>query len=171
MSPYSRQFIILGSLVNRHSVASGTPWKVRRAHIQTKPFHRPSTSTFTSSTKGRPFPRYPSRLISRPSGVHHNPPPSKYPEQMQACISTSAQRSSSHPPRCFAAYPRDISRKRVRFGAGRGTSGALHHLYVQELKVVKEGTRCNAFDVENAIPKGDRKLVNHTSLVVISTTC
>jgi len=41
----------------------------------------------------------------------------------------------------------------VRSGAGRDTSGALHHSYVNELEVEGEDFCSNAFDAENAIPE------------------
>jgi len=41
----------------------------------------------------------------------------------------------------------------VRSGAGRDTSGALHHSYVNELEVKGEDFWSNAFDAENAIPE------------------
>jgi len=41
----------------------------------------------------------------------------------------------------------------VRSGAGRDTSGALHHSYVNGLEVEDEELWSNAFDAENAIPE------------------
>jgi len=41
----------------------------------------------------------------------------------------------------------------VRSGAGRHTSGALHHSYVNGLEVEGEGFWSSAFDAENAIPE------------------
>ena len=147
--------------MNRHSVASGTPWKVRRAHIQGEPFHRPSTSTFISSTKGETLSQISFSTSSQvlPAFiVTHFSPYVPFPilpnvsRTTRTCVSTFAQRSSSYPLRCFAAYSGAIPRKRVKLGAGRDTSGAQHHSYVQGLKVVKEGIRCNTFDAENAVP-------------------
>ena len=41
----------------------------------------------------------------------------------------------------------------MRSGAGRDTSGALHHSYVNGLEVEGEDFWSNAFDAENAIPE------------------
>lgn len=41
----------------------------------------------------------------------------------------------------------------MRSGAGRDTSGALHHSYVNGLEVEGEVFRRNAFDAEKAIPE------------------
>ena len=41
----------------------------------------------------------------------------------------------------------------MRSGAGRDTSGALHHLYVSGLEAEGEDFCSNAFDAENAIPE------------------
>ena len=41
----------------------------------------------------------------------------------------------------------------MRSGAGRDTSGALHHSYVNGVGVEVEGFCSNAFDAENAIPE------------------
>lgn len=41
----------------------------------------------------------------------------------------------------------------MRSGAGRETSGALHHSYVNGLEAEGEGFWNNAFDAENAIPE------------------
>ena len=41
----------------------------------------------------------------------------------------------------------------VRSGAGRDTSGALHHSYVNSLEADEEDFWSNAFDAENAIPE------------------
>jgi hypothetical protein len=45
-----------------------------------------------------------------------------------------------------------MSRKRVRSGAGKDTSGALHHSYVKGLED-GEDSSINAFEAENAIPE------------------
>ena len=41
----------------------------------------------------------------------------------------------------------------MRSGAGRDTSGALHHSYVSGLEVEGEDLWSKAFDAENAIPE------------------
>lgn len=46
------------------------------------------------------------------------------------CTSCFSYLSSPYPPRCMATFGL-TSRNRVRSGAGRPTSGALHHSYVR----------------------------------------
>ena len=41
----------------------------------------------------------------------------------------------------------------MRSGAGRDTSGALHHSYVNGLEVEGEAFSSSAFDAENAMPE------------------
>ena len=149
--PFHRERNVLESQKSAHYSKQAIPpaINVQLAHLLPLP-------------KGSPFLDI---LISGSSGVHCNPsvPFPILPNASRTtrtCISTFAQRPSSYPSRCFAAYAGEIPKKWVRLGAGRDTPGAPHHSYVQGLKVVKEGTRCTTSSMQKRDPGGCISIAN-----------
>ena len=135
-------------------------WPVQVVCIQSRELQSPLTGSSIPFARGDTFPQISSPTSSRvlPASITtHFSAPISFPilpkiSRTRACISGFSYRSSPYPSRCSAACSGEMSRKMVRSGAGRDTSGALHHSYVNGQEE-EEGFWSSAFDAENAIPE------------------